>query len=211
MYREGTIRTYLDDAASNKPAPGGGSISALAAALAASMGEMVGNFTAGRKKYAAVEEEVRAALAALAECRADLLELMDADVEAYSAVGAAYGMPRETDEQKAARKAATNAAMRGAMQVPLRIMRRCAQVGAAAERLAAVGNANLITDAGVSAILAEAACAAARLNVEVNLKFVADAALTAETVAEMDALSAKALAARQAVAGVVAAHLGVGA
>ncbi len=175
------------------------------------MGEMVGNFTAGRKKYAAVEEEVRAALAALAECRADLLELMDADVEAYSAVGAAYGMPRETDEQKAARKAATNAAMRGAMQVPLRIMRRCAQVGAAAERLAAVGNANLITDAGVSAILAEAACAAARLNVEVNLKFVADAALTAETVAEMDALSAKALAARQEVAGVVAAHLGVGA
>jgi len=208
VYREGTIRTYLDDAASGKPAPGGGSVSALAAALAASMGEMVANFTAGRKKYAAVEEQVRAALSGLTGCRADLLELMDADVEAYGAVSAAYAMPRETNEQKQARKAATDVALRGAMQVPLRIMRRCAQVGADAERLAAVGNPNLITDAGVSAILAEAACAAARLNVEVNLKFLADAALSAETVAEMDALTARTQAAREAVSRAVAAHLG---
>jgi len=208
VYREGTLRTYLDDAASKKPAPGGGSVSALAAALAASMGEMVANFTAGRKKYAAVEERVRAALSELTECRAGLLDLMDADVEAYGAVSAAYSMPAETDEQKAARKAATDAALRGAMQVPLRIMRRCAQVAAAARTLAGVGNPNLITDAGVSAILAEAACAAARLNVEVNLKFLADDALAAGTVAEMDALTAGTLAARQEVARTVAAHLG---
>jgi glutamate formiminotransferase/formiminotetrahydrofolate cyclodeaminase len=94
------------------------------------------------------------------------------------------------------------------MQVPLRIMRRCAQVGEGAVRLAGVGNPNLITDAGVSAILAEAACAAARLNVEVNLKFLKDPALSAETTAEMDELTAQARAARQSTARAVAAHLG---
>ena len=94
MYREGKLLTYLEDAASKKPAPGGGSVSALAGALAAAMGEMVANFTAGRKKYADVEGEVRAILAGLTECRADLLELMDADVTAYGAVNAAYSMPR---------------------------------------------------------------------------------------------------------------------
>ena len=128
MYREGKLLAYLEDAASKKPAPGGGSVSALAGALAAAMGEMVANFTAGRKKYADVEAEVRAVLARLTECRADLLELMDADVVAYGAVDAAYSMPAETDAQRAARKLATDKALRAAMQAPLRTMRRCAQV-----------------------------------------------------------------------------------
>ena len=161
MYRDGKLLTYLEDAASKKPAPGGGSVSALAGALAATMGEMVANFTAGRKKFAGVEGEVRQVLASLTKYRADLLELMDADVIAYGAVDAAYSMPAESDAQKAVRKDAVGTALRGAMQVPLRVMRRCGQVGAAAERIARIGNANLITDAGVSAILAEAACAAA--------------------------------------------------
>ena len=208
MYREGKLLTYLEDAASKKPAPGGGSVSALAGALAAAMGEMVANFTAGRKKFADVEGEVRQVLAGLTECRADLLELMDADVIAYGAVDAAYSMPAEDDAQKAARKDAVGKALRGAMQVPLRVMRRCGQVGAAAERIARIGNANLITDAGVSAILAEAACAAARLNVEVNLKLLDDAGLRRSTVVEMDELTAQTRAAREAVARAVAAHLG---
>lgn len=208
MYREGKLLAYVEDAASKKPAPGGGSVSALAGALAAAMGEMVANFTAGRKKYTDVEAEVRAVLARLTECRADLLELMDADVVAYGAVDAAYSMPAETDAQRAARKLATDKALRGAMQAPLRTMRRCAQVGASADRIARIGNPNLITDAGVSAILAEAACAAARLNVEVNLKFLDDAGLRRDSVAEMDELTAQTRACRQSVSGVVAAHLG---
>jgi formiminotetrahydrofolate cyclodeaminase len=205
---EGKLLTYLEDAASKKPAPGGGSVSALAGALAAAMGEMVANFTAGRKKFADVEAEVRQVLAQLTECRADLLELMDADVIAYGAVNAAYSMPAESDAQKAARKDAVGKALRGAMQVPLRVMRRCGQVGAAADRIARIGNANLINDAGVSAILAEAACAAARLNVEVNLKFLDDAGLRRDTIAEMDELTAQTRAARESVARAVAAHLG---
>jgi formiminotetrahydrofolate cyclodeaminase len=97
VYRDGKLETYLEDAAAKKPAPGGGSVSALAGALAASMSEMVANFTVGRKKYADVEDEVQAILADLAGCRDALLGLMDADVEAYGSVNAAYSMPRETD------------------------------------------------------------------------------------------------------------------
>ena len=208
MYREGSLLTYLEDAASKKPAPGGGSVSALAGALAAAMGEMVANFPAGRKKFAAVEGDVRQVLASLTECRADLLELMDADVIAYGAVDAAYSMPAEGDAQMAVRKEAVAEALRGAMQVPLRVMRRCGQVSAAAERMARIGNANLITDAGVSAILAEAACAAARLNVEVNLKLLEDTGLRRDTAREMDELTAQTRAAREAVLRAVAAHLG---
>jgi formiminotetrahydrofolate cyclodeaminase len=207
VYRDGSLMAYLEDAASRKSAPGGGSVSALAGALAAAMGEMVANFTAGRKKYAAVEEQVRDALSELTDARAALVELMDADVAAYGAVSAAYALPAETDEQKQARKAAVDQAMRGAMEVPLAVMQRCGQVAAATERLAAIGNPNLITDAGVSAILAEAACAAARLNVEVNLKYLADDALSAETTALMDDLSALTHSLRRNVEDAVAGHL----
>jgi len=207
VYRDGKLESYLEDAAAKKPAPGGGSVSALAGALAAAMGEMVANFTVGRKKYAHVEGEVRSILDDLSGSRAALLELMDADVEAYGAVDAAYSMPRDSEEERAARKAAIEGALRGAMRVPLDIMRRCADVAGAADRIARIGNANLITDAGVSAILAEAACAAARLNVEVNLKFLDDAELRRSTDAEMDGLTQRVQQCRNSVAAAVAAHL----
>ena len=207
MYRQGGIEEYVSDAAANKPAPGGGSISALAGALAAAMSEMSANFTTGKKKYADVEDRIQELLVGLAGCRDALLDLVDKDVQAYGGVDVAYGMPRETDEEKAARKAAIGAALRGAMQAPLAVMRECGKVAGMAGRLVDIGNRNLITDVGVSAILAEAACAAARLNVEVNLKFIKDEQLTAETAAEMDALTGAATAARDAVSAKVADYL----
>jgi glutamate formiminotransferase/formiminotetrahydrofolate cyclodeaminase len=93
------------------------------------------------------------------------------------------------------------------MKVPLDIMRRCAQVAAGADRIAVIGNPNLITDAGVSAILAEAACAAARLNVEINLKFLDDADLRQETDAQMAELTQQVSGCRESVAATVAGHL----
>ncbi len=207
MDGDGSIRTYLEDAAGSKPAPGGGSISALAGALAAAMSEMSANFTAGRKKYADVEDEVRGLLDGLAGCREALLKLVDLDVQAYGAVDAAYGMPKETDDEKAARKTAIDAALRGAMQAPLDVMRQCGLVAGMADRLADVGNRNLITDVGVSAILAEAACAAARLHVAVTLKFLRDDQLRADTTTEMDELTGKVTAARETVAAKIADYL----
>ncbi|MFO7958814.1 MAG: cyclodeaminase/cyclohydrolase family protein [Candidatus Brocadiia bacterium] len=188
MYRDESIEHYLDDAAAKRPTPGGGSISALAAALAASMSEMTANFTVGRKKDEAAEARIRELLDDVGDCRAALLELVDRDVAAYGAVDDAFGMPKESDEQKAARRKALDEAMRGAMESPLEVMRQAARVGRIAAELTETGNRNLITDAGVSAVLAEAACSAARLNVEINLKFLKAPDLARETRAEMDEL-----------------------
>jgi len=207
MYREGALKVYLDDAAAKKPAPGGGSVSALAGALAAAMGEMSANFTAGNKKFAAVDDEVRSLLGELQSCRHALLDLLDRDVAAYGAVDRAYSMPRGTDAERAARRKALPAALRGAMQAPLDVMRRCARVADLADRLADLGNPNLITDVGVSAILAEAACAAARLNVEVNLKYLKDRELARRTCAEMDELTGRTTDGRLSVGRKVASHL----
>jgi formiminotetrahydrofolate cyclodeaminase len=207
MYRDGALRDYVEDAAARKPAPGGGSVSALAGALAASMSEMSANFTAGNKKFAAVDEEVRSLLRELQACREALLDLVDRDVSAYGAVDAAYSMPRGTDAERGARGDAIQSALRGAMQAPLDVMRQCARVADLARRLADVGNPNLITDVGVSAILAEAASAAARLNVEVNLKYLKDDGLSSRTRGEMDELTGRVAEGRHYVAGKVARHL----
>jgi len=206
-YAQGKIPDYLADAASNKPAPGGGSISAMTAALASSMGEMAANFTVGKKKYAGVEGQVKECLARLEACRARLMELVDADVEAYSGVGAAYGMPKDTDEQKAARAAAIEEALGNAMQVPLDIMRQCRTVAECAATLVGIANPNLMTDVGVSAILAEAACAAAKLNVDVNLKFIKNESLLAEVRPLLDELVDVTVRCRKEVSQAVAAHL----
>ncbi|MDP6438899.1 MAG: cyclodeaminase/cyclohydrolase family protein [Candidatus Brocadiia bacterium] len=185
-YAQESLETYLADAASNKPAPGGGSISALTGALAASMSEMAANFTAGKKKYEPVQAQVQQCLEHLQTARQELLALVDADVEAYEAVGRAYGMAKDTPDAKAARAEAIQAALGSAMEIPLRVVRQCRGVALEAAELVGIANPNLITDVGVSAILARAACEAARLNVEVNLKYIKDEQLVARARPEVD-------------------------
>jgi len=206
-YLSGKLEQYVSDAAARKPAPGGGSVSGLAGALAAAMGEMAANFTVGNEKFASVEHEVNAALQELAECRKKLLSLMEADITAYEAVSAAYKMPRKSPEAKAARTEAIQQALKEAMKVPLNIMRQCARVADISVRLADIANPNLITDVGVSAILAEAACAAARLNVEINLKSLKDRALVEDAVREIEELTEKTQRLRGEVARKVQDHL----
>jgi formiminotetrahydrofolate cyclodeaminase len=206
-YATGKIQDYLADAASNKPAPGGGSVSALAAALASSMSEMAANFTVGKKKFAGVDSEVRQHLAQLEKCRARLMQLLDADVEAYGGVGAAYSMPKDTDAQKAAREEAIQKALTSAMGVPLDIMRQCRLISESAAKLVEIANPNLITDVGVSAILSEAACAGARLNVEVNLKYISDQTLVASTRPLLDEMSQVTARCRESVSRAVSRHL----
>ncbi|MGD2174482.1 MAG: cyclodeaminase/cyclohydrolase family protein [Candidatus Brocadiaceae bacterium] len=207
MYRDGSITDYVGDAAAKKPAPGGGSVSALVGALAAAMSEMSANFTTGKKKFADVQEEVRKALDTLEACRTTLLELLDRDVEAYSAVSRAYALPGDSEEEQEARRKAIDSALRGAMQAPLEVMRQCAAVAEVADVLVEIGNRNLITDVGVSALLAEAACAAARMNVEINLKFLKEAELAERTRSEVDGLTRQTRSARERVSRQVGRYL----
>jgi len=192
MYRDGEIRKYLDDAASGTPAPGGGSVSAFAGALACTMGSMAANFTVGKKKFREVEPKVREILTRLDELRGKLLELADEDVEAYSVVSGAYLMPKNTPEEKAARTAKIQEALVVAMDVPLKTVRACASVIRDLRLLVDIANPNLISDVGVSAILAEAALGGAKLNVEINLAYLKDEELVRKTAGEVDGLQQEA-------------------
>ena len=191
-YIDGTIRKYLDDAASGAPTPGGGSISALAGALGVTMGRMAGNFTVGKKKFADVEDRVRAILAELHEAQEELMGLVDEDVQAYGAVSAAYGMPRNTPEEKRARGASIQDALRTAMHAPLRATCACGRVVERLTELVDLANPNLISDVGVSAILAEAALRGAKLNVEINLSYLKDEPLVAQTRRDINAIAGRA-------------------
>ncbi|MFP4026708.1 MAG: cyclodeaminase/cyclohydrolase family protein [Candidatus Brocadiia bacterium] len=187
-YASATLKQYLTDAASDKPAPGGGSISALAGALASSMSEMAANFTTGKDKYDDVKEDIQDVLQTLEVARQKLLALVDADVKAYGAVNEAYGMPKDTDEQKQERREAIQAALKEAMKVPLNIMRQCRTVSETSADLVGIANQNLLTDVAVSAVLSEAACAAARFNVDVNLKYIKDDSVADEVSPEVEEL-----------------------
>ena len=180
VLSELSVGEYTARLASGAPTPGGGSAAALVGALAAALGEMVGNFTVGKPKYAAVEADVQRILAALEVQRARLLELIDADADAYSQVGAAFGLPRTTDEERAARAQAIEDALKSAAQVPLAVMEACMAVCGQLEELRQKGNPNLLSDVGVAAELTRAACRCAWLNVEVNLASLKDTAYVSE-------------------------------
>lgn len=184
------VQEYLDKLAGKLPAPGGGSAAALAAALGAASGQMVASFTVGNKKYAEVEEEVQGHLDAIDAIRSEMARLVDEDVTAYGGVGEAYGMPKGTDEEKAARAAAIQEALKAAAAVPMQLAEQCAALVEHLPALLEKGNTNLVSDVGVAAKLTEAACECAWLNVEVNLAFMKDEqfieSARAETEAHLD-------------------------
>jgi len=173
-YLNSPLTTYLEDLASNKPAPGGGSAAALAGALGAALGSMVANFTVGKEKFAAVEEQARKALEECERLRGELAGLIQADVEAYSKYAAATGLPRSNEEEKEKRAAAIQQAMKAAAAVPLEACRKCQEILEVSRQLLEIGNPNLVSDVGCAAELAYAALRAALLNVEVNHAFIKD-------------------------------------
>lgn len=181
------VREYLDKLAGKLPAPGGGSAAALAAALGAASGQMVASFTVGNKKYAEVEEEIQGHLDAIEAIRGEMARLVDEDVTAYGGVGDAYGMPRGTDEEKAARAAAIQEALKAAAAVPMQLAEQCAALVEHLPALLEKGNTNLVSDVGVAAKLTEAACECAWLNVEVNLAFMKDEQFIESARAETEA------------------------
>lgn len=169
------LEAFVESVASASPTPGGGSVAAHTGALAAALAQMVAALTVGRKKYADVEDDLRDVARRAAELSTRLSELVALDAESYSAVATAYKLPRETDEQKARRNTAITAALIGASEVPLETARAAASVAALAEITAAKGNVNAVSDAGVAALLAEAACRGAAYNVRINVAALKDA------------------------------------
>ncbi len=150
------LNTFISSLASGEPTPGGGSAAALAGALGAALAAMVGRLTAGRPKYATVDEQMQSAIVEADALRSRLLALVDEDAAAYDQVRAAYRLPKETVEQQTTRAAAIQQALQGASRTPLATVEACLAVLRLAEQVVRSGNPNAATDGTVGALLAHA-------------------------------------------------------
>ena len=190
---EKNIDKFLEALASSAPTPGGGGAAALCGAVGIALGNMVGNLTLGKKKYAEVQEDIAALNAKAEALRADFLALIDADAEAFKPLSKAYGIPK--DEPK--RGEVMEAALMRAAEPPLEIMRKCVKALELIAEYAAKGSALAISDAGCAAAITRAACEAAALNVFVNTKPMRDREKAGEINREANELLQKCALARE--------------
>lgn len=186
-----TVRDLTERLASRAPVPGGGSASALAGALGAALVEMVCELTVGKPEYEDIDPVARQIGAAAGELRVSMLAAAEDDAAAYLHVVAARRLPRDSEEERAARKAAIGEASVAATEVPLRVARLAAEVLDLAASIASIGNRNAVSDAGAAALLAAAAARGAALNVRINLPSLPEAhPLRADAAAQLAALDA---------------------
>ena len=165
-----TVQEFAMQTASNEPVPGGGSISALAGSLAAALTEMVAGLTIGKKKYADVEDEMWELKAKCDQLQKDFLRLIERDAEVFEPLSKAYGMPRNTEEEKAEKARVMEIVLKDACSVPMEIMERCCEAIDLIEVFAEKGSTLAISDAGVGATFCKAALEGASLNVFINTK-----------------------------------------
>lgn len=182
--REQTIGSWLDELASGAPAPGGGAVAAMHAAMAAALVSMVCELTVGRPKYAEHEQTMRDVLKEAAEHRQTALELAEADAAAFTGVTDAYRLPKATDEEKANRSAKIQEALVAAAEVPLRTAALAAEILGLARRIRAGANVNVLSDVAVAAVSARAAMQAA-VNVAVNRTSMTDVIARARLESEL--------------------------
>ena len=163
------VKGFLSELASSSPAPGGGSVAALAGSLGAALSSMVCNLTIGKEKYVDIQSEIKDTLKISEQIRKRLTSLVDEDTNAFNDVMKAFKMPKETEEQKKKRSISIQKGYKTATKVPLETARTCEKILDIAMIVAKKGNQNSITDAAVSAIMANAGVQSANLNVEINL------------------------------------------
>jgi len=188
MIKQASIEKFLDELASSNATPGGGSAAAIIGAMGAALVAMVCNLTIGKKKYAEVEEEMKVLLGKAEALRHKLTGMIEDDVMAFDAVMGAYGMPKETDADKAKRSAAIQEALKLATDVPLRCCHAAREVIDIAAATAAKGNLGVISDAGVGVLAAYAALRSAALNVYTNAKIITDKEYANAKLKELESL-----------------------
>jgi len=174
MLVDMTVRELLDGFASSAPTPGGGSAAALAGATGASLLMMVASLPKTRTGSEGERASLAAASQSLASIRRQLIDAIDADAAAYDQVVAAYRLPKGSED--GARTAAIQRGLREATEVPLGVMRQCANALQEAQHVGSNGHSAAASDVGVAIALLRAGLEGARLNVEINLAGLADAA-----------------------------------
>ena len=185
-FSTSTCTEFVEVLSSKAPVPGGGGASALVAAVGTALGNMVGSLTVGKKKYADVEDEMWEL-----KKKCDHLHLIERDAEVFEPLSKAYGMPRETEEEKAEKARVMEAALKEACSVPMEIMEKCCEAIELIVEFGAKGSKLAISDAGVGAAFCKAALKGASLNVYINTKSMADRAYAEELNKKADAMLEK--------------------
>ncbi|QOX62620.1 cyclodeaminase/cyclohydrolase family protein [Anoxybacterium hadale] len=168
---------FIDALASSKPVPGGGGASALVGSVGMALGSMVGNLTVGKKKYADVEEDMRALLVESEVLIRRFNELVKEDAEVFEPLSRAYGLPSGTEEEKAEKERVLQEVLVKATLVPMEIAENCLAAMKLLEQYAKKGSRIVISDAGVGVIFCKSALQGAKLNVLINLKLMKDETL----------------------------------
>lgn len=177
-YKHMAITDYIEHTASASATPGGGSVSALVAALGAALGQMVYNLTVTKKSYQANDETTKTAVQsdwrAIARLQDEFTDLIDRDIEAFTQYMDALALPKETEAQKLVRRQALADASMIAMEVPLETAGKALQLLKHLGTITRYGHKNCISDAGVAGLLAHAALQSAVMNVRINLAGIHD-------------------------------------
>ena len=175
---EKTVLDFVNEVDSSSPAPGGGSVSALAGSLGTALARMVGHLTVGKKAYRKLTEEQQqnfeVTLQQLEDIKDQLNVLIDEDTEAFNQIMAAFKMPKETDEDKKARKEAIEEATKGAIEVPMKVALLSAEALDILDVVLEFGNKNCTSDVGVAVTQLIASVQGALMNVKINLPGLSD-------------------------------------
>ena len=183
-----TCDKFVEELSSKAPVPGGGGASALVGAVGTALGNMVGSLTVGKKKYAAVEEQMYEMMAKCEELRRELLALVEEDAQVFAPLAQAYGLPRSTPEEQAHKDQVMEAALKEACSVPMRIMTKCTEAIDMMEIFAEKGSVLAVSDAGVGAAMCRAALEGASLNVFINTKAMKDRSYAQQLNEEADGM-----------------------
>ncbi len=184
MFIDKTVHDFVNLTASNAPTPGGGGVSALVGALGIALGNMVGELTIGKKKYADVEDDIKRLMQEAQELKEEFLRLIDADAEAFAPLAKAYGIPKDDP----GRDEIMEEALKTAASVPMDIVHTCGKALRVIEEFAEKGSKIAISDAGCAAALCGAAMQASALNVYINTQSMKDRIFAESMNSELDRL-----------------------
>ncbi len=185
MYIEESIQHYLDDLASARPIPGGGSASALSGAMGAALASMVCRLTLGKAGYEDAQSEIEHIVGQTEHLRARFAALVQEDIAAYGRLVAAYRMSRASDQERGERAAAIQQRLEEAARVPLEVVECAATVTQHCQRIAEIGNSNVLSDILAASALVQASAEGAASMVRINLRSMKDAGLVGELEARL--------------------------
>jgi len=174
QFTKKTCEEFIEVLAAKEPVPGGGGASALVGAVGMALGNMVGNYTVGKKKYADVETEVYGLMEKADHLQKEFLRLVDEDAKAFEPLSKAYGLPKDTKEEKEVKAQVMESALKAACAVPIEIMEKCCEAIELHLLFARKGSIIAISDAGVGVAICKSALLGASLNVYINTKSMKD-------------------------------------